>query len=71
MSVAGMVLALYQNTTLSVCFKQSSGNCSCLFSGTSVTGSGIDRVVIKLVAVLLFIQGPQTQISSMCRNVKS
>jgi hypothetical protein len=42
----------------------------CLFSGTSVTGSGIDHV-IKLVAVLLFIQGPQTQISSMCGNVKS
>jgi hypothetical protein len=47
MSVAGMVLALYQNTTLSVHFKQSYSNGSYLFSGTSVTGSGIDRVMIK------------------------
>ena len=47
MSVAGMVLALYQNTTLSVHFKQSSSNGSYLFSEISVTGSGIDRGMIR------------------------
>jgi hypothetical protein len=47
MSVAGMVLALYQNTTLSVNSKQYSSNGLYLFLGTSVTGSGIDCVMIK------------------------
>lgn len=47
MSVAGMVLALYHNTTLLVSSKQSSSNGLFFFSGTSVTGSGIDHVMIK------------------------
>jgi len=47
MSVAGMALTLYQNTTISVHFKQYYSNGSYLFSVTSVTGSGIDCVMIK------------------------